>query len=106
MARLRNASRLVAHWYPSSARQSVAACLTPRQHLLLYICTPNRGKAAAKLDRAKLFAASALAAYKGYCLPSVTGWRALRCPYAVDEKGKHARIDENYAAVLLDRLLR
>lgn len=31
---------------------------------LLYV--PNRGKIPAKLDRAKLLAASALAAYKGY----------------------------------------
>jgi hypothetical protein len=30
--------------------------------LLLYICTPNRGKAAANEDRAKLLAAKALAA--------------------------------------------
>lgn len=41
------------------------ACLSA--HLLLYICTPNSGNAAAKLDRAKLFAANALAAYNGYC---------------------------------------
>ena len=33
-------------------------------HCLL--ATPNRGNAAAKLDRAKLFAPKALAAYRGY----------------------------------------
>jgi hypothetical protein len=36
-------------------------------HSLLYIWTPNRGNAAAKYDRAKELAASALAAYTGYC---------------------------------------
>jgi hypothetical protein len=36
------------------------------KNLLWYICTPNSGNAAAKLDRAKLLAASALAACNGY----------------------------------------
>ena len=35
-------------------------------HLLLYIWTPNKGKAAAKYDLANEFAARALAAYTGY----------------------------------------
>jgi hypothetical protein len=46
----RNASTDVAHWYPR----------------LLYIWTPNNGKAAAKYDLANEFAARALAAYTGY----------------------------------------
>ena len=50
MINVRNASRDVAHGYPS----------------LLYICTPNSGKPAAKEDRAKELAASAEAAYNGY----------------------------------------
>lgn len=68
MARVKKASREVAHWYPSFS----------------YIWLPNRGNAAdaqrqysiaardcrfhspAKVQRTKAFAASALAAYCGY----------------------------------------
>lgn len=56
---------------PSLLRERVLTSVTALSpclsaHLLLYICTPNSGNAAAKLDRAKLFAANALAAYNGY----------------------------------------
>ena len=59
----------------------------------LYICTPNKGKAAAKLDRAKLFAARADAAYTGYCEDRYSvATRPSRSTYAVDEEREHARI--------------
>ena len=62
---------------------------------LLYICTPNKGKAAPKLDRAKLFAASAEAAYRGYCNEHVSNWPVvrLRRAYTVHEEGENARVD-------------
>lgn len=43
-------------------RTAGLSCNAMQSNSLLYICTPNRGNAAAKVDRAKLFAARALAA--------------------------------------------
>ena len=69
MATVKNAKREVAHWYPSllytaSTRQCNATRTWCAYQDLLW--TPKRGNAAAKLLLAKLFAARALAAYKGY----------------------------------------
>lgn len=50
MATVKKASNDDAHWSPS----------------LWYICTPNRGKAAAKEQRTNALAASTLAAYMVY----------------------------------------
>jgi len=74
------------------------------------ICTPNSGKAAAKLDLAKLLAASALAAYTGYC--KTIGQRLLLRPcyctartHAFDEKGEDTCKDPDVAADRLSVLL-
>lgn len=69
MTTARKAKRVVAHWYPSlsyTASTRLSAVCRPEGSYPHLLWTPKSGKAAAKLLRAKLLAASALAAYIGY----------------------------------------
>lgn len=62
MASDRNASREVAHWYPSVVYTATISSPSPGTCSSYLLCSPNNGNTAPNVDRKKLFAANALAA--------------------------------------------